>query len=364
MSNSTRSNNSIRIIGFIAALASIGTACGGAPGTSETLTSPAGASGIKLESVQGPADDPTTEQALETESAAIPVHVDPTPTTEPTPAPEPVLTPEPTPALEPVPTPEPTPAPQPVPTPEPTPVAEPAPAPEPTPGAEPTVEPNVAPVIDSMRVTRHGLEVTVELNASDGNQDPLTLSVLAVDNRTNQQFTLTEQADAHTFTFNFPYTGSITLVGSVTDGQEEVTQVEHIDIATLKVINMSVGYVTVAKACMANGGPDIYSATGDSSLIGLETSDYRPNVYSSDTVDTNMTFQEPGGQLFRQPHSLAFEQDLGFKTYFEVHGQFGDIEVDYTSIKTEAGSFGESFWSPSNSACWLKVGYKTSVTDA
>jgi hypothetical protein len=340
MSNSTRSNNSIRIIGFIAALASIGTACGGAPGTSETLTSPAGASGIKLESVQGPADDPTTEQALETESAAIPVHVDPTPTTEPTPAPEPVLTPEPTPAPQPV------------------------PAPEPTPGAEPTVEPNVAPVIDSMRVTRHGLEVTVELNASDGNQDPLTLSVLAVDNRTNQQFTLTEQADAHTFTFNFPYTGSITLVGSVTDGQEEVTQVEHIDIATLKVINMSVGYVTVAKACMANGGPDIYSATGDSSLIGLETSDYRPNVYSSDTVDTNMTFQEPGGQLFRQPHSLAFEQDLGFKTYFEVHGQFGDIEVDYTSIKTEAGSFGESFWSPSNSACWLKVGYKTSVTDA
>jgi hypothetical protein len=293
--------------------------------------------GIKLECLNGPADGKTpvakNEQGLVTDSAT---------TTAPTPQPTP--TPEPTPTLE-------------------TPQA-PETTTETTSGAEATAEPNVAPVIDSMRVTRHGLEVTVELNASDGNNDPLTLSVLAVDNRTAQQFTLTEQADAHTFTFNFAYMGSITLVGSVTDGQEEVTQVEHIDIATLKVVNIGPGNVWVAKACMADSGQDIYSATGGSSLIGLETSDYQPNVYSSDTVDTTMTFQEPGGQLFRQPHSLAFEQDLGFKTYFEVHGQFRDIKVDFVSVKTEAGYFEESFMSPSNSACWLKVAYKTSVTDA
>lgn len=352
MSISNRSNNTIRIIGFIAALASIGTACGGAPGTSETFTSPVEASGIKLESLAG---DQTPEQTLGTDSASTTAPApQPAPTTEPTP--ETAPTPADTPAPEAPHAPDDTPAPAPAPTPDTT--------AESTSGADATAEPNVAPVIDSMRVTRHGLEVTVELNASDGNNDPLTLSVLAVDDRTAQQFTLTEQADAHTFTFTFPYMGSITLVGSVTDGQEEVTQVEHIDIATLKVVNITPGNVWVAKACMANGGPDTYSATGDSSLIGLETSDYRPNVYSSDTVNTTMTFQEPGGQLFRQPHSLAFEQDLGFKTYFEVHGQFGDINVDFISVKTEAGYFEESFVSPSNSACWLKVAYKTSVTDA
>ena len=70
-----------------------------------------------------------------------------------------------------------------------------------------------------------------------------------------------------------------------------------------------------------------------------------------------MTFQEPGGQLLRQPQSLEFEQNLGFTTHFEIHGQFRDITVDYRSVKTEAGSEEARFDSPSNSACWLKVGY-------
>ena len=343
MSHSTRSNNSIRIVGFIAALASIGTACGGATTTttSEPLTAPTAVPGIEVEGIQLPADDQTTEQALGSDSAA---------TTAP--APQPAPTPDPTPA------PEPTPAPQPVPTPEPT------PTPDPTPAPEPTAEPNVAPVIDAMTVSRHGLEVTVELAASDANNDPLTLSVVAVNDQSAQQFTLTEQTDAHTFTFDFEYMGPITLVGSVTDGQEQDTKVDHIDIATLKMINIDFGYVTVAKACLAGPGSDTYAVVGDQSIIGLSTSDYKPNLYYYDTMDTKMTFQEPSGQLYRKAQSLEFEQNLGFQTHFEVHGQFRDIAVDYVSVKTEAGSEEAMFWSPSNDACWLRVGYTTTVTDA
>jgi hypothetical protein len=359
MSNSTRSNNSIRIIGFIAALASIGTACGGATTTTESLTSPTAVPGIAVDDVALLTDNQTAEVALGSDPAA---DTAPTPqivpTSETTPA-EPETPAEPQIPAEPE-----TPAEAETPT-EPQIPAEPeTPAEAETPTAEPTVEPNVAPVIDSMRVTRHGLEVTVELNASDGNNDPLTLSVLAVDDRTSDQFRLTEQTDAHTFTFNFEYNASVTLVGSVTDGQEEATQVGHIDIATLKVVNIDVGYVTVAKNCLAGPGSDTYTVVGDQSIIGLSTSDYKPNLYYYDVIDTTMTFQEPGGQLLRKPQSLEFEQNLGFQTHFEIHGQFRDITVDYLSVKTEAGSEQKTFWSPSNDACWLKVGYKTTVTDA
>ncbi len=333
MSNSTRSNNSIRIVGFIAALASIGTACGGATTTSERLTSPTPVPGIELESIQLATDDQTPEQTLGSDSAA-----------NTAPDPQPASTPEPTPG------------------PDPTPVPEPAPSPEPEPEPEP--EPNVAPVIDAMTVSRHGLEVTVELAASDANNDPLTLSVLAVDDQSAKEFRLTEQADAHTFTFNFEYQGSITLVGSVTDGQEQATQVDHIDIATLKMINIGVGYITVAKACMAGPGNDTYAVVGDQSIIGLSTSDYKPNLYYYDAMDTTMTFQEPAGQLYRAGQSLEFEQNLGFQTHFEVHGQFRDITVDWVSVKTEAGSDEAIFTSPSINACWLSVGYTTTITDA
>jgi hypothetical protein len=140
--------------------------------------------------------------------------------------------------------------------------------------------------------------------------------------------------------------------------------VDHIDIATLKIINMGVGYVTVAKACLAGPGSDTYAVVGDQSIIGLSTSDYKPNLYYYDLVATKMTFQEPSGRLLRQPQSLEFEQNLGFTTTVEIQGQFRDITVDYRSVKTEAGSEEARFDSPSNSACWLKVGYTTTVTDA
>jgi hypothetical protein len=196
-----------------------------------------------------------------------------------------------------------------------------------------------------MAVSRHGLEVTVN-------------------NQSAQQFTLTEQTNAHTFTFNFEDMGPITLVGSATDGQEQATKVDQIDIATLKVINIGVGSVWVAKACMFDTGSDVYSVVGDQSIVGLSTSDYKPNLYYYDAMDTTMTFQEPAGQLYRQTQSVEFEQNLGFTTHFEVHGQFRDIKVDYVSVKTEAGFEEATFWSPSNGACWLKVAYNTTISDA
>ena len=222
----------------------------------------------------------------------------------------------------------------------------------------------MAPVVETMTVSRHGLEVTVELSASDADNDPLTLSVLAVDDRTSEQFILTEQANSGSFVFNFPYMGTITLVGSVTDGQEQVTAVDAIEIATLKRINIGVGDATVAKACLAGTGTNTYAAAGDRSIIGLSTSDYNPNLYYSETHNPTMTLQEPGGQLFREPQSLEFEQNLGFSTHFEVHGMFGDIVVDYVDVQTEPGSFETTFRSPSNNACWLTVTYRTSVSDA
>jgi hypothetical protein len=317
MPTSTRSNNSLRIVGFIAALASFGTACGGATTASEPLNSPTAVPGIEVESIQLPASDQTTEQASGSDPGA---------TAAPTPPP--------------------------------------APIPDPGPEPEPPAEPNVAPVIDAMTVSRHGLEVTVELSASDADNEPLTLSVVAVNDQSAKKLTLTEQADAHTFTFNFEYMGSITLVGSVTDGHEEATNVDHIDIATLKMINIDIGRVWVAPACLASSGEKTYYAAGDSSVIGLSTGDFVPTVYSFDTVDTTMTFEEPDGQLFLEPLSLEFEQNVGSYTYLKVDGQFRDIVVEIHRYIINPGYSESTFWSPSNDACWLKVAFNNTVTDA
>lgn len=79
--------------------------------------------------------------------AETPPASEPTPTPEPTQAPEATPTPEPTPAPEATPTPEPTPAPDAAPAPEspPAPEAAPAPAPEPTPAPEATPAPTPEP---------------------------------------------------------------------------------------------------------------------------------------------------------------------------------------------------------------------------
>lgn len=348
---SIRSNRQLRVVGLVAAVASLAAACGTSSVPSadadgvvaastnefETMKMSAPGAAAVVDAVAHAATSDSTEQSDTTPT--------PTPTTD-TPAPVPA----------PAPAAEPAPAPEPAPTTPPAPIEPPAPTTTEVPAA------NDLPVLESMTVTRRGLHVSVEVTASDANDDELRLAVVAHNTSTDQTFEVAEPGNTHTFEFDFDAGGLIAVTAIVDDGGKLVTATDHVEIASLKRINISAGELWAAKACFANGPIDYVAS--EMSMLALETSDYRPNVYHQDALSATLDFQTTGTQIFRSGQSLDFEQDLGFNSHVEVFGTFGDIDVELMSVKDHSGSFTSTFVSPGNAACWLKVFYISNITDA
>jgi Bacterial Ig domain len=120
-----------------------------------------------------------------------------------------------------------------------------------------TATPNLAPVLDTVRVTRQGVNVTVGINASDPDSDALSLTLTGVLGVDGETFENAAAADAAIFQLPFSpdAKGTVTITTSVSDGTNATTQTDQIYIAPLQLVIFGAGEIVAsngASSAMTN----------------------------------------------------------------------------------------------------------------
>jgi len=344
--NSLRSNRPLRAVGLAVAIASLATACG------TTTSSPATEAGAAMLDTTGLAD---SELLAAAPAAIVPGVENATVNTDAEQGTNPDV---------------------PQGSPESVPQSQPDPEPQLDPGQEldqqsqadpdPSPATNVAPVLDVVRVTRRGGNVTVGINASDADGDDLSLSVSGVLGAGGESFDHASASDSGIFEFPFSpdARGIVTLTTSVSDGHETTQQVDQIEIAPLQVVTMGPAEVVVSKGCFIENDKLTFHPASPLMLLdtrGVSSNKFTDVVANPITLDLHNT----GSQLFVTALSAEFEENSGFAAEFGLRGTFGDIDVHFSSGKVQPGRYqSPNFVSPGDPRCWLTVGYVIAVQQA
>jgi hypothetical protein len=259
---------------------------------------------------------------------------------------------------------DPAPAADPTPTPDPAPAEAPAKALDPAPDPGPAA--SQAPVLDTVRITRRGVNVTVGINASDPDSDTLSLALIGVLGVDGETFDHAAAADGAIFELPFSpdARGTVTITTSVSDGTNVTTQTDQIDIAPLQHVIVNPGEIVASNGCFIDNDELTYRA-GTTSLL-LDTRAVSSPAFTDEVVEPiTLNRQNRGSQLLRTTLSADFEEATGFVTDFVLSGTFGDIKVQYGSNHVQPGSYQTpTFVSPSDSRCWLNIGYGITVQPA
>lgn len=343
--DSTRNHRRLRVVGLVAAIASLAAACG------SSTTVPANEAGSVVV-------DPTdlTEPTVVSPGATVVVEADASasasteraeqPTTTPAPAPTTTTAPAPTTTTAPVPAPTTT-----------------APAPDPAPTTTTAPEPNDPPVFDTVRITRVGVNVTVGINASDADGDALSLRLTSL-GPDGQHITHEAEADAAIFElpFSADATGTVTIMTSVSDGTDTTIQNDSIDIAPLMHVTFGTAEISASNGCFNTDDSVTLKNTSVERLI-----DPRGTLVSGAEFVSPITLtrQNRGSQLLRTPLEADFEITTGFAAQLLLSATFGDIEIRIDAGHVQPGRYEPpTFVSPSNAACWVTIGYAITVEPA
>lgn len=370
---SIRTTGTIRIAGLAAAIATAATACGAttipATDASGVTAEPAAfvnSDPVTAEQTSSPTEveanvSPSTAPAAPAEPTDAQTASEPAPSADPKPAPATETSTEP--EAQPEPAPDPHPEADSAPKPDPAPEAEPAPATETDPEPEPPA-PNLAPALDTVRITRQGVNVTVGINASDPDSDTLSLTVVGVLGTDSETFEHAIAEDSGIFQMPFEATarGTVTITTSVTDGTNTTTQVDTIDIAPLLHVIHTAGEIVASNGCFKNGNELTYSAATTSLLLDPRGT---PQFMGDVVEPMVLTQQNRGSQLLLSTISSDFEEATGFVTDFQLRATLGDISINYGTNHVQAGRYQTpTFVSPSDPTCWVNIGYEIIVQEA
>jgi hypothetical protein len=229
-----------------------------------------------------------------------------------------------------------------------------------------TPEPNLAPTLETVRVTHVGVNVTVGINASDPDNDNLSLTVIGVLGANGKQFDHAAEADAAIFEMPFDKDarGTVTITTSVTDGTNTTTQTDQIDIAPRQSVTFHQGAIEASTGCFLDTAKLTFQPEvefNQISTFALSATQENRSVVSPMTF----TSQNRRLQLFPDALSAEFEEETGFLALITVKGQLGDVPIYHDNASGLAGSFESSrFESPSNPSCRVTLGYNITTQQA
>jgi hypothetical protein len=339
----THSNRTLRAVGAIAVIASLASACGAStdtdsrfiPGESTVVADAQDTAVVDANATTPEAEQP--QQNIEADQASD--------TAE---APDQTQTPDTTPPADTTPPPDTTP-----------------PA-DTTPPPDTTPQPNLAPTLNTVRVTHVGVNVTVGINASDPDNDNLSLTVVGVLGANGKQFDHAAEADAAIFEMPFDKDarGTVTITTSVSDGINTTTQTDQIDIAPRQSVTFHQGAIEASTGCFLDTAKLTFQPQVEFNQIStyaLSATQENRNVTSPMTF----TSQNRRLQLFPDALSAEFEEETGFLALITVKGQLGDVPINHDNASGLAGSFESSrFESPSNPSCRVKLEYNITTQQA